>query len=307
MNIAILGAGAMGSLFGGLLAESGQAVTLLDINDAHIQAIRAHGLRLETESGDRRVRTLTACHPERATVPPDLLVVFTKSLHTASALEGISRLIGPQTLVLTLQNGLGNVETVSRFAPLERILVGMTTWPADLAGPGHVRSHGDGIIRIMAADQLGDSAKVARALSDAGLRCTVDQFVWKAIWEKVAFNAALNSICAVTGCTVDQLGLSPEGMALASAVIDEVVAVARAEGVQAEADRCRESVSHALTHHVGHKPSMLQDILAGRLTEVGAINGAVVEKGQRGGIAVPHTKALLDLVRLMEARGLAGG
>ena len=236
MNIAILGAGAMGSLFGGLLAESGQAVTLLDINDAHIQAIREHGLRLGTDAGDRQVRTLTACHPEQATAPPDLLIVFTKSLHTASALEGIARLIGPQTLVLTLQNGLGNVESVSKFAPLDRILVGMTTWPADVAGQGHVRSHGQGIVRIMAADRLGHSAKVATAFSDAGLRCTEDHAVWKAIWEKVAFNAALNSICAVTGCTVDQLGAAPEGMALASAVIDEVVAVARAEGVPADAD-----------------------------------------------------------------------
>ena len=297
----------MGSLFGGLLAESGQAVTLLDINDAHIQAIREHGLRLETDAGDRQVRMLTACRPEQATAPPDLLIVFTKSLHTASALERIARLIGPQTLVLTLQNGLGNVEAVSKFAPPDRILVGMTTWPADVAGPGHVRSHGQGIVRIMAADRLGHSAKVATAFSDAGLRCIEDHAVWKAIWEKVAFNAALNSICAVTGCTVDQLGAAPEGMALASAVIDEVVAVARAEGVQADADHCRESVSHAIAHHVGHKPSMLQDVLAGRLTEVGAINGAVVEKGRRSGIAVPHTKTLLELVRLMEARKLACG
>ena len=133
MNIVILGAGAMGSLFGGLLAEGGQAVTLLDINDAHINAIRAHGLRLETDTGDRHISALVACRPEQATAQPDLLVVFTKTLHTASALEGITGLIGSKTLVLTLQNGLGNVETVSRFVPIERILIGMTTWPADVA------------------------------------------------------------------------------------------------------------------------------------------------------------------------------
>ena len=299
----------MGSFFGGLLAESGQAVTLLDINEVHLQAIRDHGLRLETDAGDRRVCALTACQPGQASAQPDLLVVFTKSLHTASALAGIASLIGPQTLVLTLQNGLGNVETVARFAPMERILVGMTTWPADVAGPGHVRSHGQGIIRIMGAAGLEHAgiAQVASTLSAAGLQCSVDPAVWKAIWEKVAFNAALNSICAVTGCTVDQLGAIPEGMALASAVIDEVVAVARAEGVAADAGHCRKSVSHAIAHHVGHKPSMLQDVLAGRPTEVGAINGAVVEKGLRHGISVPHTNTLLSLVRLMEARRKAGG
>lgn len=156
----------------------------------------------------------------------------------------------------------------------------------------------------MAADRREHSglAAVAETLSDAGLHCTVDRTVWKAIWEKVAFNAALNSLCAVTGCTVDQLGMVPEGMALTSAVIDEVIAVARAEGIEADADHCRETVAHAIAHHVGHKPSMLQDVLAGRPTEVGAINGAVVEKGRRHGIAVPHTATLLGLVRLIEAR-----
>ena len=307
MKIAILGAGAMGSLFGGLLGESGQEVTLLDINEAHILAIREQGLRLQTEAGDRRIRALTACRPDQATAQPDLLVVFTKTLHTASALEGVAGLIGPQTLVLTLQNGLGNVETVSRFAPIERILIGMTTWPADVAGPGHVRSHGAGGVRIMAADQRQrpDVAKVAETLSMAGLNCTLDRTVWTAIWEKVAFNAALNSLCAVTGCTVDQLGAVPEGMALAGAVIDEVLAVARAEGIEADADHCRETVAHAIAHHIGHRPSMLQDVLAARPTEIGAINGAVVEKGLRHGVAVPRTETLLGLVRLIEARAKA--
>ena len=309
MTITILGAGAMGSLFGGLLAESGEAVTLLDINDAHLRAIRDHGLRLETDAGDRRIRSLTACRPEQATAQPDLLVVFTKTLHTASALAGVAGLIGPRTLVLTLQNGLGNVETVSRFAPIERILIGTTTWPADAAGPGHVRSHGSGGVRIMAADQCEHAgvAKVAETLSRAGLRCTLDRTVWTAVWEKVAFNAALNSLCAVTGCSVDQLGAVPEGMALAGAVIDEVVAVARAEGIAADGDHCRQTVAHAIAHHIGHKPSMLQDVLAGRPTEIGAINGAVAEKGRRRGVAVPHTETLLGLVRLIEARAKAAG
>lgn len=303
MNIAILGAGAMGSLFGGLLAESGQDVTLLDINDAHIQAIREHGLRLQTDAGDRRVTTIAACRPEQAVVAPDLLIVFTKTLHTAAALEGTADLIGPRTLVLTLQNGLGNVETISRFVPEQRVLIGMTTWPADIGGPGHVHSRGLGITRIMAADrQEGAEVRtVAEILSGAGLCCTADQTVWKAIWEKVAFNAALNSVCAVTGCTVDQLG-SPEGMAILSAVIGEVVAVARAEGIDADALRCRESVAYAVAHHIGHKPSMLQDMLAGRATEIGSINGAVAERAQLHGIAVPHTETLLTLVRLVEVR-----
>ncbi|MBR8655132.1 2-dehydropantoate 2-reductase [Achromobacter sp. Marseille-Q0513] len=306
MNIAILGAGAMGSLFGGLLAEAGQRVVLLDIDDAHLAAIRDAGLRLDTDAGSRHVSRLAACRPEQASEAPDLLIVFTKTLHTGQALAAVERLLAPHTLVLTLQNGLGNVEAVGRHVRQERILVGMTTWPADLCGPGHVRSHGQGLVRLMplVIQQQQAAARVAEVLNLAALQCEVDAQAWVAIWEKVAFNAALNSLCAVTGCTVGQLNAAPEGMALARAVVAEVVATARSAGVAADAAHCMASVAHALAHHAGHKPSMLQDVLAGRRTEIAAINGAVVAQARRAGIAVPNTEMLLGLVRLVEARAV---
>jgi len=302
MNISILGAGAMGSLFGGLLAEDGQSVTLIDINDAHLAAIRDRGLRLDTDQGDRHINAMTVCRPEHATRQPDLLIVFTKTLHTAAALEGVRSLIGPHTHVLSLQNGLGNVEALSQFVQRERIMIGVTTWPADLVGPGHVRSHGQGAIRMMSADgnQSVSVTKAAAALSSAGLRCEADPTVWSAIWEKVAFNAALNSLCAVSECTVDQLGMVKDGQDLAFAIVFEVIEVARANGVDADAKKCEANVLHAIAKHVGHKPSMLQDILAGRRTEVESINGAVVSKAEAMGLAVPYTQTLLGLVRLKE-------
>lgn len=304
MNIAILGAGAMGSLFGGLLAEAGQDVILLDINDAHLNAIRDHGLGLHTDSGDRRIRQLTAIRPEQADKSPDLLIVFTKTLHTEAALSGVRRLLSPQTLVLTLQNGLGNIEAVGRHVRQDRILIGMTTWPADLVGPGQVRSHGQGLVRIMPVEipQQKAAAQVAGILSLAGLRCEVDPQAWAAIWEKVAFNAALNSLCAVTGCTVGQLNAVPDGLTLARAVVTEVIATAQSAGVNADAAHCMASVTDALAKHKAHKPSMLQDVLAGRQTEIESINGEVVARAHRAGIAVPHTEMLLGLVRLIQAR-----
>lgn len=234
MNISILGAGAMGSLFGGLLAESGQQVTLLDINDAHLEAIRRQGLRLETDSGDRRIGGLTACRPEQVTGQPDLLLVFTKAQHTDQALRGIAGHIGEHSLVLTLQNGLGNAEALCRHVAPERVMIGMTTWPADMAGPGHVRSHGQGVVRLMSLDAVErqGSNQVAAVLEAAGLQCAVDPQVWTSIWEKVAFNAALNSLCAVTGCTVGQLDAAPEGVALARAIVLEVLSVAQSVGWQ---------------------------------------------------------------------------
>lgn len=304
MKIAIVGAGAMGSLFGGLLAERGHSVTLIDVNVAHLEAIRANGLRLHTDDGDRHIYALQACQPSQAEGSPDLMLVFTKTLHTASALAGVAHMIGADTHVLSLQNGLGNVEVIQRHVAPSRILIGVTTWPADLVGPGHVHSHGQGVARLMSADGSEHPmlAKVAGALADAGLACTADPAVWTAIWEKVAFNAALNSICAVSHCTVDQLGLIDDGQDLAYSVVEEVLAVAQAQGIAVDQDACAARVADAISRHVGHKPSMLQDVLAGRKTEVEAINGAVVAAAVRSGIPVPCTRTLLRLVRLVEAR-----
>ncbi|NBF04027.1 2-dehydropantoate 2-reductase [Pseudomonas sp. Fl5BN2] len=308
MNISILGAGAMGSLFGGRLAESGQQVTLLDINEAHLEAIRSQGLRLQTDSGDRRVPGLRVCRPEQATGQPDLLLVFTKTQHTEQALRSVATHIGQHTLVLSLQNGLGNAEALCRHLAKEQVMIGMTTWPGDMAGPGHVHSHGEGVVRTFSVDgvERPAHAEVAAVLDAAGLQCALDPNIWTTIWEKVAFNAALNSLCAATGCTVGQLDARPEGPALVRAVVLEVLAVAQAQGIAVDAPRCLGSVSHAIAHHRAHKPSMLQDVLAGRPTEIGAINGEVVARAREVGVAVPHTETLLGLLRLIEARAAAG-
>jgi len=307
MKISIVGAGAMGSLFGGLLAESGNEVTLIDVNDAHIGAVRTEGLRLATVGGDRQVTTLKAVRPEDAVGFPDLLLVFTKTLHTSAALSGVRHLIGPGVHVLSLQNGLGNIEKIAGFVPPERVLIGVTTWPADMVGPGHVHSHGKGVVRLMAADGIDRPfvSEVTEVLTKAGLDCTSDSTVWAAIWEKVAFNAALNSICAVSGCTVDELGKVPDGSRLANDVVTEVLSVALRLGIDVDPAKCWGNVASAIAQHKGHKPSMLQDVLAGRRTEVESINGAVVALAGPLNIRLPATETLLALVRLAEARAIA--
>lgn len=302
MNITIVGAGAMGSLFGGLLAEKGHAVTLIDVNEAHLGAILDRGLLLQTDAESRHIRSLSACRPNEAQAVPELLMVFTKTLHTTQALQGVRHLIGDGTHVLSLQNGLGNVEKITGFVPIDRVLVGVTTWPADLTGPGEVHSHGQGGVRLMSADGRDHAliAQVVTAFSDAGLLARKDEGVWGAIWEKVAFNAALNCICGVSGCTVGQVGDMPEGRALAHAVVGEVLSVAQAHGIAVNPDTVHATVDHALDHHKNHKPSMLQDLLAGRATEIDAICGSVLLKGRSLGIATPLTEAFHALVRLKE-------
>lgn len=301
LRISILGAGAMGSLFGGLLAEAGHQVELIDVNPAQIAAVREHGLLIRDDAGERRVAT-PIMRPEEATTRPDWLIVFTKAMHTQRALDAARHLIGPQTRLLSLQNGLGNAEKLAGFAGASRIAIGMTTVPADLVAPGEVHSHGQSKTRVVMVDGSEDAAlaALAAALNAAGLPCAVDPDAVVAIWEKVAFNVALNSLCAVTQRTVGGLGADAGGRQLAHAIAGEALTVAQAEGLMVSPERTHATIDHALDHYGGHKPSMLQDLLAGRPTEIETLNGAVVRAARRHGIAAARTEAFYALVKMAE-------
>lgn len=303
MRITVLGAGAMGALFGGRLAEVGHTLELLDVNASHIDRVQRHGLTLMTDEGTRTVR-VPMMRPEQARQTPDWLLVFTKTLHTTSALQSVKHLLGQNTRVLSLQNGLGNAERMADVVPSTHVAVGVTTVPADLVEPGVVASHGAGYVRMMMADGHNDAALdgLSYAMCQTGVEASVDPGVTSAIWSKVAFNAALNSVCAVSGCTVGGIGARPDARALAHAIVAEVLAVADAHGVPTRRADVGATLDHALDHHTHHQPSMLQDLLARRRTEIDAINGAVVRLARRHGVAVPCTEALETLVRLKEAQ-----
>ena len=304
MYVVILGAGAMGCLFGGRLAEAGHRVVLVDVSPEHLEAINRLGLALETGEGARRI-PIPARRAGEVAEPPELLVLFTKSMHTAQALASARHLLGKETRVLTLQNGLGNVEAVEAFVPRSRIVVGMTTWPSDLLGPGEVRSLGEGATKILSADGqvTPPLERISATLDQAGLRCAISTEVFAAIWEKLAFNAALNTLTAVTGLPVGEVGATPDGRELAYAIAREVVAVANRKGVQASETTVLATVDEAFRDHGDHLPSMLQDLRAGRKTEIEAISGAVVREASLLGIPVPVTQSLYRLVRMLEQEG----
>jgi 2-dehydropantoate 2-reductase len=149
--------------------------------------------------------------------------------------------------------------------------------------------------------------QVADLFNRAGLRTTADPAVWAAIWEKVAFNAAFNALCAVTGCTVEQIEFVPSGPQMALAVVAETIAVAHAAGIPADLERTQATLLGSFKTHAGHQPSMLQDILAHRRTEIDSINGAIVRAARAHAIPVPHTEMLYTLVSLIEAHQRAAG
>jgi 2-dehydropantoate 2-reductase len=303
LRVAVIGAGAMGSFFGGLLAKGGADVTLVDVNRAHLDAIAGSGLRIDTDDGARTIR-LRAVSPDKVADGIegrfDLVLVFTKTMHTRAALSPLAHLIAPDTFLMSVQNGLGNKENLLDFAEASRVVIGMTTYPADMVAPGHVASHGFGKVRFMSGDgspspMLG---RIANAFRAGGLDGASDPLVERQIWEKVAFNAALNTIAAVTRATVGGIGARAETRRLAHAIAAEVVEVAHATGIEADGGAVHALLDEAMDKHLTHKPSMLQDVLAGRQTEIDAIAGAVIRHAEKAGVAVPSVRAMHALVLL---------
>lgn len=299
-RIAVLGAGAMGSYFAASLAEAGKLVTVIDVDRARLALMDSSGIKVQDDRGERSI-AVTARSASEAKGPVDLLIVFTKGMHTAAAAASVTHLVSSTTLVLTLQNGLGNDDVLAAQFGGAGLVIGMTDVPVDLVGPNAVASHGQATVTIgdYAPDGTALAAGVGAVLEAAGFNVKLDAAVRTRIWEKVAFNAAMNATAAVTGLTVGALD-SEAGRRIIAKVTGEVAAVARAAGIPVDEDRIAHTVRNALDHHTHHKPSMLQDMIAGRASEIENINGAVDRLGAALGVATPVNAVLADLVRMME-------
>jgi 2-dehydropantoate 2-reductase len=300
MKIAVLGAGAMGSVFGARLAMGGAEVTLLDVNDAHLAAIKENGLSVDLDGVQHSV-SLLAMRPEQFAGSVDVVLLFTKIFHTEAALSAVSDALG-NAYVLSLQNGIGNAERIATRVVPEKILLGMTMTPAEFVNPGQVASHGPAETAFYALD--GQKRPIledlVHAMEQGGVAAKADPNIQAAIWEKAAFNCAMNALAALTGATPGAIGHAENGRALASRVAAEAIAVAEATGVAADMAKVEALLSHAYDHHQLHEPSMLQDIKAGRRTEVDALNGAVASKGAEKGLDVSTNAVLTDLIKLAE-------
>lgn len=302
MKIAVLGAGAMGSLYGGMLAQVGQDVVLIDVSQAHIDAVNQHGLLIDGPQEELNVRVPASLAKDVREIP-DLIILFTKTIYSRSALDSVKHLLGPGTWMLSLQNGVGNDEVISGYVPQERIIVGTTDFPSTFVAPGQIRSKGTGTTKIMSAngEKSGTVDHVARALDEAGFNCVVTEDVFVAIWEKVAFNSAMNAITATTRLKLGCIGSTEEGRELAFEVAREVASVATAKGINVDVDRVLKVMDKDFRDHADHKPSMLQDVLAKRQTEADFINGAAVREAKRLGMRIPLTETLYRLIKTIQA------
>ena len=301
MKVTVLGAGAMGSLFGGRLQASGAEVELVDVWRAHVEAVNAEGLLIEQGPQQKRI-SIVARRPQDAGGPADLVLLFTKSMHTETALAGIKSILAQSTRVMTLQNGIGHVEIISRFVDPARIIHGVTTYPSDMVAPGHIRTSGQGAVKFMSLNGAPDPVleQIAQMFTRAGLRCSIDPDTETAIWEKLAFNAVMNALSAILRLTVGEVGDAAAGRQLAENVVAEVAAVARRKAIAVKTERIMANLDMAFKEHRGHMPSMLQDILNRRPTEIDFINGAVVAAGEAVGLSLPVNATLTRLVKTLE-------
>lgn len=299
-HILVIGAGAMGCLFAARIALGGAQVMLVDVDEGRLAAIAREGIHLTDDAGERSVPIATGTAPD-ATGPFDLILLFTKGMHSAAAIRSVAHLAASGAYVLTLQNGLGNPEIIAQVFPEVRILKGIAALPADLHGATRVSSHGSGHVELGSMTSEGaEAAQAATALlTRSGFDARYSRDIDVAIWEKVAFNAALNALAAVTLQTNGGMDNAP-GRRIIAAMVDEAVATAHAAQVPVDRARIAASIDFALTQHRGHQASMLQDRIAGRASEIESINGAVVARAATLGIATPVTATMTDLVRLIE-------
>ncbi|MDW7775741.1 MAG: ketopantoate reductase family protein [Methanosarcinales archaeon] len=321
-NIAIMGAGAIGSVIGGMLARQGHRVTLIG-RQPHMDAIARDGLHISGIWGEHTVRSLAACtappvpcpdrqHAKHKDGYQDMVFITVKSFDTALAAREVLTLVGPDTMVISMQNGLGNVETLAGIVGRDRMVGGMAIFGAVMTGPGSVE------VTVIASETLlGELDRppaprveaAARMLDDAGIPTLVSDNIMRDIWHKALYNIALNPLSALFQVPYGRIADNPHTRWLIGQMITEAFEVARAEGIDLGLASPQEFLQilweRKLPPTREHRSSMLQDIVRGRRTEIDYINGAVVRLGEEHGIGTPYNSAVLRMVKAKEGLGLS--
>jgi 2-dehydropantoate 2-reductase len=301
MKIAMIGAGAMGSLFGSLLAQAGETVTLLDIREDHVDAINTHGLSVE-KGGQKRTIRIPATTDAAQIGPVDLTLIFVKSTHTDAAAQTAAQLAGSTGLVLTLQNGMGNADILAKALDPARVIAGTTSHGATFLEPGAIRHAGGGdtVIGPWTATGMDGAEKVADFFNQAGIATRAVADVHAVLWAKLFINIGINAITALTGIKNGQLLDLEQTRELAREAVDEAMAVARSQDIAIQGDPV-EKVFQIAEATGPNRSSMGQDVDQRRLTEITAINGFIVRMARGAGIPVPVNRTLTALIETLQA------
>jgi 2-dehydropantoate 2-reductase len=305
-RIAVVGAGAMGCIYAGLLADAGLPTWLVARSPRHPEAIQRDGLILAHGGEERRT------HPQ-ATLDPtavgevDAVMIWTKSQDTEAALAAAAPLVGRRTLVASFQNGLGNVEKIAAAFGREAVAYGVSTVGGVVEGPGRVEltdatwaGTATTWMGVLEGDPRARLARLAKAFAAAGMRAEVRVDVDVVVWSKLAMALPMNSVAALTRLEMGAIVDDPRLAALLRTMTAEVVAVANARGVALDPDAAQDQAASTYAAARGHLPSMLQSVIAGRPTEVDAIVGGLVREGERLGVETPVSATIWPLVAALD-------
>lgn len=302
MKIAIIGSGSMGSLYGGILAESGNDVYFIDVSEPHVNKINEKGLCIVENGSERYIKNVKATTNASEVGKVDLAIVFVKSTITDIAVKQNSAVFDDNTIVLTLQNGLGNIEKVSSVVDVKQIIAGTSANGASMIEPGKINHAGNGGTTIGEIDgTISERIKELQRLLDVPKLgpCNVSDNVMGLIWDKLLVNVGINSLTAITGLKNGQLLEHEESIALLEKLVNEGIEVAKTLGIKLgfeDTEHCKD-VCRATSANTS---SMLADVINKRKTEILNINGAIVREGKKANTPTPYNEVMTNLVLLKE-------
>jgi len=299
MRIAVVGPGGLGCLLGSLFFEAGEKVFLVDYRPERVALFKAKGVHLRSLTGEHRIIPVPWVLPEEAG-PCSLTIMTVKAHQTAAAALALPTLTAAAGLALTLQNGLGNLEEMARVVGPEPLLAGVAFLGVTREAEGRIIHAGQGPIYIGAPPgslgSLQEISEVVALFNRAGLECRAHPEILTLLWEKLLINAGINALTALLRVPNGALAKLPEAWELAVAAAVEAQAVARAAGIKVSGDP-QARLKQVCTATADNRSSMLQDVLAGRPTEIEALNAQVVKHGAALGVPTPVNHLLTQLIR----------
>lgn len=304
MKIAIIGCGAMGSVYAALLADNGRhEVIAIDSWGAHVDAINSKGLRVQGASGDRTVK-IKAVTDGTGVRDCDLVIIATKYDGVTPAAETALKIAKPDAPILTIQNGLGSADKVADIVGSKRIMIGVVGgFGASMKGPGHAHHNGMEFMRLgeMNGGMTDRLLKVKETWESGGFKTLAFDDIHKMIWEKLICNCTYSGPCTLTNLRVGEIQQSPSGWSIAAGCAAEAYHVARARGINLDFNDPVRYVWDFGQKIPGARPSMLLDHLAGKPAEIDNINGAIPRIGATVGIATPVNSTVVALLKGKES------
>ena len=303
MIITVLGAGAMGSLFSGYLSRKND-VTVVDVSDVMVKAIQGHGVKIREKDGTISTGCPSAVKESTGLSHQDLVIVFVKAMFTVSALEANNNLIGPDTYIMTLQNGAGHESKLLKFADRKHVIIGSTQHNSSVIEPGFVNHGGSGITSIGLLDGDSDCLKgIAANFTKCGFECHTENNVQKQVWKKMFTNTAASSLTALFQVPLGFIHSDPNANWLMRQLCREAVEVANSLGLGFDLEEVTSDVDKVCENAPNGYTSIYADIRDGRKSEVDTISGSVVEAAHDQGIAVPYHEMVVKCIHALENKG----